>query len=128
MTQGGGDEGGDSGDDRGREGGSNTEEEGAFFYFIFLLCSSKKCAKWETHLSTSQRTQFHILEKIEREYSLQPVAVSARAAKRKPKRPTTFIDEFLDESSQLRHVFFPDQRTAVDPRKDYGNDTYYYHL
>ncbi|MCE3050199.1 hypothetical protein HAX54_046621 [Datura stramonium] len=96
---------------------------------LFSFAHQRNAQSGETHLSTSQRTQFHILEKIEEENIQlpQPRKRSARAAKRKPKRPTTFIDEFLDESSQLRHVFFPDQRTAVDPRKDYGNDTYYYH-
>lgn len=50
---------------------------------------------------------------------------SPRAAKRRPKRPTTLVDEFLNENSQLRNVFFPDEKAAIDP-KDAGNDTYYY--
>lgn len=99
------------------------------FLHLFSFAHQRNAQSGETHLSTSQHTQFSILEKVE-EVNIQlpqPRKRSARAAKRKAKRPTTFIDEFLDESSQLRHVFFPDQRTAVDPRKDYGNDTYYYH-
>ncbi|KAK4341111.1 hypothetical protein RND71_039612 [Anisodus tanguticus] len=96
---------------------------------FFSFAHQRNAQNGETHLRTSQRTQFHILEKVEEENIQlpQPRKQSPRAVKRKkPKRPTTFIDEFLDESSLLRHVFFPDRRTAVDPRKDYGNDTYYY--
>ncbi|KAI3785137.1 hypothetical protein L1987_44250 [Smallanthus sonchifolius] len=52
---------------------------------------------------------------------------SPRAIKRKPKRPTTLIEEFLDESSQLRYIFFPGQRTVIDPIKDVGNESLYYH-
>ena len=52
---------------------------------------------------------------------------SPRAAKRRPKRTATLIDEFLDENSQLRHVFFPDMKTALDPIKDAGNDSYRYY-
>ncbi|PHU19658.1 hypothetical protein BC332_10809, partial [Capsicum chinense] len=96
---------------------------------LFSFAHQRNGQSRETRLSAIQSTQFHILEKVEEENIQlpQPRKRSARAAKRKPKRPATFIDEFLDESSQLRNVFFPDQRTAVDPRKDYGNDTYYYH-
>ncbi|KAM3394698.1 hypothetical protein P3S68_003701 [Capsicum galapagoense] len=96
---------------------------------LFSFAHQRNGQSGETRLSAIQSTQFHILEKVEEENIQlpQPRKRSARAAKRKPKRPATFIDEFLDESSQLRNVFFPDQRTAVDPRKDYGNDTYYYH-
>eukprot|EP00261_Vitis_vinifera_P032850 XP_019074093.1 PREDICTED: uncharacterized protein LOC104878432 [Vitis vinifera] len=52
---------------------------------------------------------------------------SPRAAKRRPKRPTTLIDEFLDESSQIRHLFFPDQKTAIDPMQEAGNDSFCYY-
>lgn len=52
---------------------------------------------------------------------------SPRAMKRKPKRPTTLIEEFLDESSQLRYIFFPGQRTVIDPIKDTDNESLYYH-
>ncbi|GAA0144494.1 glycosidase [Lithospermum erythrorhizon] len=56
---------------------------------------------------------------------------SPHAAKRKPKiapkRPPTLVHEFLDETSQLRHLFFPDERTVVDPNNDAGNDTLYFY-
>uniref|UniRef100_A0A3Q7G5V5 Uncharacterized protein n=1 Tax=Solanum lycopersicum TaxID=4081 RepID=A0A3Q7G5V5_SOLLC len=100
------------------------------FLYLFSFAHQRNAQSGETHLSTNQRAQFSILEEVEEENIQlpQPRKRSTRAAKQKPKQPTTFIDEFLDESSQIRHVFFPDQRTFVDPRKDYGNDTYYYYL
>ncbi|KAK7250915.1 hypothetical protein RIF29_33691 [Crotalaria pallida] len=52
---------------------------------------------------------------------------SPRAAKRRPKRTTTLVDEFMDENSPLRHVFFPGNKSVVDPMKAAGNDSYYYY-
>ncbi|KAL0343489.1 UNVERIFIED_CONTAM: hypothetical protein Sangu_1236300 [Sesamum angustifolium] len=76
----------------------------------------------------SHRILLRELEEVEEENIQMPPPRkrSPRAAKRKPKRPTTLIDEFLDESSQIRHVFFPTIKTAVDPMKDAGNDSFYY--
>ncbi|KAF2293204.1 hypothetical protein GH714_039221 [Hevea brasiliensis] len=51
---------------------------------------------------------------------------SPRAAKRRLKRMTTLIDEFLDEHSQLRQIFFPDMKSARDPTNDAGNNSFYY--
>ncbi|KAL5706772.1 hypothetical protein ACHQM5_024895 [Ranunculus cassubicifolius] len=51
---------------------------------------------------------------------------SPRAAKRRPKRPTTLIEEFLDEYSQIRQLFFPDERTAIDPMRELGNDSFHF--
>ncbi|KAH0903009.1 hypothetical protein HID58_042512 [Brassica napus] len=39
------------------------------------------------------------------------------------KRPTTLVEEFLDENSQIRHLFFPDMKSSYGPTKDGGNDT-----
>lgn len=52
---------------------------------------------------------------------------SPNAAKRRPRRKTTLIDEFLDESSQLRHIFFPGLETTIDPTKDDENYNNYYY-
>ena len=46
-------------------------------------------------------------------------------AKIRPKR-TTLIDEFLDENSQLRNVFFPDHKIVRDPMKYVGNNRFHY--
>ncbi|KAI3934615.1 hypothetical protein MKW92_024806 [Papaver armeniacum] len=67
------------------------------------------------------------LEKIEEEsFFIQPPRVkrSPRAIKRKPKpkRHLSIIEEFLDENSQFRHLFFPDRRTAVGPMNNTDND------
>ncbi|KAK4799570.1 hypothetical protein SAY86_024935 [Trapa natans] len=79
-------------------------------------------------LYTRHRILLQELEAVEEESIQIPPPRgrrSPRAAKRRPKRPTTLIDEFLNENSQLRNVFFPDEKTAIDP-KGAGNDTYYY--
>lgn len=52
---------------------------------------------------------------------------SARAMKRKPKKPMTVLEEFLDETSQIRHLFFPDMKTAIDPLREVGNESHYYY-
>ncbi|GER32591.1 glycosyl hydrolase family protein 43 [Striga asiatica] len=52
---------------------------------------------------------------------------SPRAVMRKPKPPTTLIDEFLDEYSQIRHVFFPKIETAIDTMMCAESDKFYYY-
>jgi hypothetical protein len=82
----------------------------------------------EIQLGMSHHPQFRELEEVEEE-NIQippPRKRSPRAAKRRPKRTTTLIDEFLDENSQLRSTFFPDHKTAIDPMKEAGNDSFYY--
>lgn len=79
------------------------------------------------HNSMAHHPLLSELEEVEEENIQMPPPRkrSPRAVKRKPKRPTTIIDEFLDESSQIRHVFFP--KTAVDPAKNMGNDSFCYY-
>ncbi|KAL3844673.1 hypothetical protein ACJIZ3_002076 [Penstemon smallii] len=71
------------------------------------------------------------LEQVEEENIQMPPPRkrSPRATKRKPRRPNTLIGEFLDESSQIRHVFFPTIKMAVvNPMKNItGNDSLYYY-
>ncbi|KAJ8769388.1 hypothetical protein K2173_002592 [Erythroxylum novogranatense] len=52
---------------------------------------------------------------------------SPRTTKRHSRRATALIDEFLDENSQLRHVFFPGMKAAIGPTKSASNDSSYYH-
>ncbi|KAL6551781.1 hypothetical protein OROGR_007935 [Orobanche gracilis] len=52
---------------------------------------------------------------------------SPRAVKRKRKRPSTLVDEFFEVSSQIRHMFFPNMKSAIDPTKDAGNGSFYYY-
>ncbi|KAL3813694.1 hypothetical protein ACJIZ3_014962 [Penstemon smallii] len=79
--------------------------------------------------SISHHSLLHELEEVEEENIQMPPPRkrSPRAAKRKPKRPTTMIDEFLDESSQIRHVFFPPAKMAVGPTRNDGNETLYFY-
>ncbi|KAK4346668.1 hypothetical protein RND71_033007 [Anisodus tanguticus] len=97
---------------------------------LYSFISQKDAHHGGAHLRINQHPHFRELEEVEEE-NIQlppPRKRSPRAVKRKPKVPTTLIEEFLDESSQLRHVFFPGQRTAIDPRKSFEkNDTYYYY-
>lgn len=70
------------------------------------------------------------LEVIEEEsFDLPPPRTkrSPHAVRRRgPRKQPTVIDEFLDESSDLRHFFFPGRKTAIDPRME-GNDSMYYY-
>lgn len=96
---------------------------------LYSLTGQKDLQIRETQIYVRHHERLQELEKVE-EVNIQlppPRRRSARAAKRKPKRPTTMIDEFLDENSQIRHIFFPGLKRAVDPRKDSNNDTYYYY-
>jgi len=70
------------------------------------------------------------LERVEEEniHMPPPRKRSPRAIKRKPKTPTTLVEEFLDENSQIRHLFFPDMKSAFGPTKEDTNDTSHYYF
>ncbi|KAF7809929.1 Glycoside hydrolase [Senna tora] len=84
----------------------------------------------EVQLRLSSHPQLRELQQVEEEENIRippPKGKrSPRAAKRRPKRSSTVIDEFLDENSQLRHIFFPGKKRAIGPMKA-GNDSYYYY-
>uniref|UniRef100_A0A7N0USC3 Uncharacterized protein n=1 Tax=Kalanchoe fedtschenkoi TaxID=63787 RepID=A0A7N0USC3_KALFE len=96
---------------------------------LLSLLRDKALPDEETQLLIDQYPYFQELVEVEEEvFRIPPPRKrSARAMKRKPKRPTTLLEEFLDETSQLRHIFFPDMKTAVDPLKEVGNGSYYYY-
>jgi hypothetical protein len=52
-----------------------------------------------------------------------------RAVRRKGEhsKPLSVVDEFLDESSAVHDMFFPELRTAMDPVNG-GNDSMYYYF
>lgn len=98
------------------------------FHFYFLN-QSQRSQHSVTQIQTSHHPLYRELVEVEDEGIKVPPPRkrSPRAIKRKPKKPMTLIEEFLDESSQLRYIFFPGQKTAIDPVKDAGNESLYYH-
>ncbi|KAG4169414.1 hypothetical protein ERO13_A12G077500v2 [Gossypium hirsutum] len=97
---------------------------------IYSLISHRNTVSGDVKLHMSRHPLVRELEQVEEENIQIPPPKgkrSPRAAKRRPKRTTTLVDEFLDENSQIRHVFFPDMKTAIDPLKDAGNDSFYYY-
>ena len=96
---------------------------------FYSLVRQKDGTSGDIQFRTIQDPQLRELQKVDEENIQIPPPRgkrSPRAAKRRPKRQTTVVDEFLDENSQLRGTFFPDQKTAIDPMKDSGNDSFYY--
>ncbi|XP_024977497.1 uncharacterized protein LOC112515082 isoform X3 [Cynara cardunculus var. scolymus] len=89
------------------------------FHFYFLNQNQHNQGGL-TQMRTTHLPLFRELVEVEDEnINIPPPRKrSPRAIKRKPKRPTTLIEEFLDESSQLRYIFFPGPKTAIDPIKD----------
>ncbi|PQQ03549.1 uncharacterized protein Pyn_19648 [Prunus yedoensis var. nudiflora] len=77
---------------------------GCFLMFqLYPLVHQNDRMGGEMQFRSTHHPQFHELEAVEEE-NIQippPRKRSPRAAKRKPRRPTTLIDEFLDENSQL---------------------------
>ena len=52
---------------------------------------------------------------------------SPRTSKRRSRKPIPLVEEFLDDKSPIRHLFFPGIKTAAfGPTKDMGNETSYY--
>ncbi|KAI0493169.1 hypothetical protein KFK09_027445 [Dendrobium nobile] len=70
------------------------------------------------------------LEEIEEEEFHLPAPRSKRnprALRRKgPRKQHTVIDEFLDESSELRLYFFPDQKSATGPTREMNDSKHFY--
>ncbi|XVF59264.1 hypothetical protein PTKIN_Ptkin07bG0261600 [Pterospermum kingtungense] len=96
---------------------------------LYSLVSHRNAVSGDIQLHMSRRPLLQELEQAEEENIQIPPARGKRprrAAKRRHKQNTPLVDEFLDENSQLRHVFFPDMKTAVGPRNT-GNDSYHYH-
>ncbi|KAK4260186.1 hypothetical protein QN277_003333 [Acacia crassicarpa] len=84
----------------------------------------------QVQLRVSRHPQLRELQQVEEEENIRIPPPrgkrSPRAGKRRPKRTTTVIDEFLDENSQLRHLFFPSHKRAIDTANA-GNESYYYY-
>ncbi|KAM3377085.1 hypothetical protein P3S68_009498 [Capsicum galapagoense] len=64
----------------------------------------------------------------ERYEELEEIQTSqSRGSQSQSSQANLLIDEFLDKSSKLRHIFFPTKRTSIDPRKSTKDDTFYYY-
>ncbi|KAK1323402.1 hypothetical protein QJS10_CPA02g00392 [Acorus calamus] len=97
---------------------------------VQFYCYIRHDDKVEHPIRLNHRPLTRELEEVEEENFQMPPPRgkrSPRAIKRRgPRRPPSAIDEFLDESSELRNFFFPDRRTAIDPFKE-GNDSMYFY-
>ncbi|KAL6498207.1 hypothetical protein OROGR_028604 [Orobanche gracilis] len=103
-----------------------------FLLVLNLLYTLTPHTDTQTKIVDSNFSPHHLLRELEEveEENIQmppPRKRSPRAVKRKPKRPNTLMDEFFDESSQIRHMFFPNMQSAIDPTKDAGNSSSYYY-
>lgn len=83
------------------------------------------------YLRTSNRPIYLELETVEEDNFQIPPPKGKHSphATRNPKknrRTHPIVDEFLNKKSQIRHVFFPDKRTAIDPMNSAANDSFYY--
>ncbi|XP_030474107.1 uncharacterized protein LOC115691565 isoform X1 [Syzygium oleosum] len=91
----------------------------------------KDAANKGNYLRTSNRPIYLELETVEEDNFQIPPPKGKRSphATRNPKknrRTHPIVDEFLNKKSQIRHVFFPDKRTAIDPMNSAANDSFYY--
>ncbi|XP_020243944.1 uncharacterized protein LOC109822192 isoform X1 [Asparagus officinalis] len=85
--------------------------------------------KKENEVRLSYHTIIEELEEIEEEnFQIPPHRKkgSHRYARRGPRKPPAGVEEFLNESSDLRPFFFPSGMSAIDPRKR-GNDSMYFY-
>ncbi|KAH7665309.1 Glycoside hydrolase family 43 protein [Dioscorea alata] len=99
----------------------------AMFYFYSTL---HRHSDLENQIRLNHLAMMRELEEVEEESFHFPTLRgkrSPRAFKRRgPRKPPSVIDEFLDESSDLRSFFFPDHKTAIDPRQDDDVNKYLY--
>ncbi|KAE8709577.1 adenylyl-sulfate kinase 1 [Hibiscus syriacus] len=101
-----------------------------FMLQLYSLATHRGAVKGDIQLRVSRHPLVRELEQVEEENIQVPPPRKKRsppASKWRHKRNTALVNEFLDENSQLRHVFFPDMKTAIDPVKAAGNESHYYH-
>ncbi|XP_006645119.2 uncharacterized protein LOC102718127 [Oryza brachyantha] len=94
------------------------------FFSIVRQADTRQNHIYFRHLSATRE-----LEEIEEEHFRMPPPhkVNPRAVKRRgPRKAPKVIDQYLDESSAIHALFFPDERTAVNPTKG-GNDSMYFY-
>ncbi|KAB2094523.1 hypothetical protein ES319_A02G165100v1 [Gossypium barbadense] len=97
---------------------------------LYSLASRRNVVRGDIQLHVSRHPLVRELEQVEEENIQVPPPKkkkSPHAAKRRRKRSANLIDEFLDENSPIRHVFFPDMKSAVDPVKGVENGSHHYY-
>ena len=96
--------------------------------FHLLIIHKEEEETMSTH--EIRRSIMRELEVVEEEkFRLAPPRSrrNPRAVRRKgEKKPPTIVDEFLDQSSAVHDMFFPELNTAVDPING-GNDSMYFY-
>jgi hypothetical protein len=100
-----------------------------FGLVIFYLSVKHQEDSGQNHIYFSHLPSTRELEEVEEEHFHLPPPhkVNPRAVKRRgPRKQPKVIEDYLDESSAVHALFFPGQRTAVDPTKG-GNDSMYFY-
>ncbi|RLN03258.1 uncharacterized protein C2845_PM13G15100 [Panicum miliaceum] len=100
-----------------------------FGLVVCFLSFKHQADSGQAHIYLSHLPATRELEDIEEDHFRLPPPhkVNPRAVKRRgPRKQRKVIDDYLEESSAVHALFFPDQRTAVDPTKG-GNDTMYFY-
>ena len=100
-----------------------------FGLVVCFLSFKHQADSGQAHIYLSHLPATRELEDIEEDHFRVPPPhkVNPRAVKRRgPRKQRKVIDDYLEESSAVHALFFPDQRTALDPTKG-GNDTMYFY-
>jgi hypothetical protein len=95
---------------------------------IFLLHLYSNNTSFNIIHPPSLPSHFHQLQQVEKENFQIPPPNKKRSPQSKSITP--LVDEFLDQDSSLRHVFFPHKTSAIDPMKTIrkgNNDGYNYY-
>ncbi|CAO2196743.1 unnamed protein product, partial [Urochloa humidicola] len=101
-----------------------------FGLIVCFLSFKHQADSGQTQIYFSHLSATRELEDIEEDHFRLPPPhkVNPRAVKRHGprKKHNKVIYDYLEESSAVHALFFPDRRTAVDPTKG-GNDTMYFY-
>lgn len=99
------------------------------FGLVCFLFLKHQADSGQTHVYFSPLHATRKLEDIEEDHFRLPPPhkVNPRAVKRRgPRKQPKVIDDYLEESSAVHALFFPDQMAVVDPTKG-GNDSMYFY-
>lgn len=101
---------------------------GCILIIHFISLANQK--NEENQVRSSNHHFAQELEEVEEEEFHMPAQRgkrNPRAIKRKgPKKQHSVMDEFLDESSELRPYFFPEQKYAIGPTREMNDSKHFY--